>query len=68
MQQMPGKPPRFKGIRIHDPSAMSIGARTPSEQMEDAAKQAIQNDPVLGGALPQNRIGRYTDINPNDQT
>lgn len=57
------------GIRIHRaPSAKSIGARTVGEQMQDAAKTALRNDPIIDGALPQNRIGRYANIGLPDQT
>ncbi len=65
----PFNPPRFarKGFTMH-PSAASIGAATPSQQITQAAKEAIQSDPVVGGALPQNRIGRYTDLGLPDQT
>jgi hypothetical protein len=61
-------PFKRKGFKLHDPSAASIGAATPSQQTTDAAKEAIKNDPVVGGALPQNRIGRFTDLGLPDQT
>jgi len=54
-----------KGVRV---AAKAIGTRTPSQQMNDAAQAAIKNDPVMGSAMPQNRIGRYTDVNPQDLT
>lgn len=62
------QPFKRAGIRLHDPSAASIGAATPSKQVTNAATQAIKNDPIVGGALPQNRIGRYTDLGLPDQT
>ena len=52
-------PFRRKGFRIHDPAAGSIGAQTPSQQLKEASKESLENDPIMGGALPQNRIGRY---------
>ena len=48
-----------KGITMHDPAAGSIGAQTPAEELKDASKTSLETDPIMGGALPQNRIGRY---------
>ena len=55
------KGPMFsrKGITMHDPAAGSIGAETPAQQLKDASKTSLETDPIIGGALPQNRIGRY---------
>lgn len=48
-----------KGVTLHDPAAGSIGAQTPSQELKDASKTSLETDPIMGGALPQNRIGRY---------
>lgn len=68
--QLPEHAFKRSGIRLHrNIASNSIGARTPGQQIQDAAKEALRNDPVLDGVvLPQNRIGRYTDIGPNDLT
>lgn len=67
--QLPEHQFKRSGIRIHrDLSAPAIGGSTPSQQMQQASKIAIQNDPIIEGALPQNRIGRYMDIDLPDQT
>jgi hypothetical protein len=49
-----------RGIRMHrDISAKAIGARTPSEMNAQAQQVARITDPVVGPAVPQDRIARY---------
>jgi len=51
-----------KGITVRQHNsipAAQIGAQTPAEQNEQAQQIARITDPVVGPAVPQDRIARY---------
>ena len=63
MRNMPNDLPengfKRRGIRMHGVSAKAIGAQTPAQQNEQAQQIARITDPVVGPAVPQDRIARY---------